>query len=443
MPGLTRRTFLAAASLLASEDSSALLAQDRPNARFGSPTVQADSLVDHVGVCVHLSYLRTPYGDFDNLVRPRLLDAGIRHLRDGALTGGGYGPDHEYYRRMRALAEDGLKFSLVVPDQNFPSIAVPPEKLKDVFEWSGRSVAFFEGANEVNLLHNTTWPDITRRCQQAMYEAIKTDPDLSSVGVLGPALAGIGPSPVMLGDVSAYVDYANWHTYSGGRPPENLRGPGSLNEFLKAAEIVYPNRKMVITETGYHSALDIPAGKHPPTPEPIIARYIPRLLIWNFKAGIPRTYVYEFIDTHEPSTADAEANFGLIRHDETPKASYFALKNLLKLFSDSGPNFQPVNLAFTIVGADPDLQIVAFQKRNGVFLLATWLGVAAWDSTARVDLPSVTRSVQLAFDSPIYSIAYHRFADDGSVSREDVASTPKEVSLSVTDHLTIMEFRSA
>lgn len=439
---LTRRTFLATASFLISEVSGGAFAQDNPRGLISQTAVRAQSLIEHVGVCVHLSYFRTPYGDFDNLVRPRLLESGIRYIRDGVLVGGSYGPDHEYYRRLRNLAAEGLRFSLVVPDQNFPSTAVPPDKLRDVFEWTGRGVVFFEGANEVNLLHNTTWPNITRECQKAMYDAIKADADLKALSVLGPALAGVGPSPLMLGDISAYVDYANWHTYSGGRPPENLRGPGSLNEFLKAAEAVYPNRKMIITETGYHSALDIPAGKHPPTPEPVIARYMPRLLIWNLKAGIPRTFVYELIDTHEPNTADAEANFGLIRHDGSPKPSYFAIKNLLQLFADPGPVFEPVQLAFTVIEAVPELQVVTFQRRNGVFLLAIWLGVAGWDSIARVNLPSAPRSVHLAFASTISLVRYHRFSDDGGVNREDGPAATKDVTLTVTDNLTVIEFRS-
>ena len=98
MVRLTRRDLLVIASLLGGVNTRALSEQDNHEFYKGSTTSHSDVLVDRIGVCVHLSYLRTPYGNFDELVRPRVLESGIRHLRDGVLTGGSYGPDHDYYR---------------------------------------------------------------------------------------------------------------------------------------------------------------------------------------------------------------------------------------------------------------------------------------------------------------------------------------------------------
>src|SRR5437763_12765950 len=65
----------------------------------------ADRLVDSIGINVHLGFFNTTYKDFD-LVRDKVRELGIRHLRDHAVTRAGYGPNHEYYQRIRKLAAD-------------------------------------------------------------------------------------------------------------------------------------------------------------------------------------------------------------------------------------------------------------------------------------------------------------------------------------------------
>ena len=46
----------------------------------------ADAFVDSVGVNTHLHYNDTVYNRFDDLIKPKLLASGIRHIRDGAYT---------------------------------------------------------------------------------------------------------------------------------------------------------------------------------------------------------------------------------------------------------------------------------------------------------------------------------------------------------------------
>jgi hypothetical protein len=316
-------------------------------------------------------------------------------------------------------------------------------RLDDVYEWSGRAVDFFENANEPNLngAHANDWIDANRDRQQALYQAVHSNPNLASVAVIGPGLAGGGARVRTLGDISAFVDYGNWHTYSGGQYPEAPRGGGTLDYFKQEANFIYPGKQLVITETGYHSAMKIPPGKHPPTPEPIVARYLPRLILWNLSQDIRRTYIYELLDTHVPNEADQEANFGLLRHDGTPKPSFYAIKHLLDLFSDHPPaSFTPGKLAFGVAGDTRSLKTMVFQKSNGRFLLALWLGVPAWNSVLRTDLPADARQIRLALPPASKRVSVHAFSDDGNVSSsvEEVANG--ELQLSVSDHLTVLEF---
>jgi hypothetical protein len=445
LPGCSPYSRLLSALLLCGGAWTSASGQERA-ARPPLTEVQARaaaSVLDQTGVCVHLAYLRTPYGEFDTIIRPRLLESGIRNLRDFALTRGAkIGPEAEYQRRLRVLAGDGFRFSLLIGDEYDPKlIAVDISRLKDVYEWSGRAVDFFENANEPNLNRaHPDWAEVNRDRQRALYEAVHSNPSLASVAVLGPGLAGgVRAGVRTLGDISAFVDYGNWHTYSGGNYPEAPSGGGTLPFFKQEASFVYPGKRLVITETGYHSAMNNAPGKHPPTPEPIIARYLPRLILWNLSQDIRRTYIYELLDTHVPNDADQEANFGLLRHDGTPKPSFYAIKNLLELFADHPPpGFTPSRLAFGVAGDTRNLETMAFQKGNGRFLLAMWLGVPAWVS--RTVMPVDARHISLALPPDIKHVAIHAFTDEGSVEKSEAEVPRGELQLSVSDHLTILEF---
>jgi hypothetical protein len=407
------------------------------------PARAAASVLDQTGVCVHLAYLRTPYGEFDTIIRPRLLESGIRHLRDGAPTRAG-GRDTEYLKRLRVLAGDGFHFSLLIPDEyDQKLVAQDLGRLNDVYEWSGRAVDFFENANEPNLNRaHPDWAAANRDRQRALYETVHANPNLAAIAVLGPGLAGGPRAGVrMLGDISAFVDYANWHTYSGGNYPEAPSGGGTLPFFKQEASFVYPGKRVVVTETGYHSAMKNAPGKHPPTPEPIIARYLPRLILWNLSQDIRRTYIYELLDTHVPSDADQEANFGLLRHDGTPKASFYAVKHLLELFADHAPSgFTPGKLAFGVAGDRQNLETMAFQKSNGRFLLAIWLGVSGWSGVGRPEPPANARHITLALPPGTKRASIHDFTDDGNVAMSEVEVARGELQLPVSDHLTVLEF---
>ena len=43
----------------------------------------ADAFVDSIGVNVHLGYTDTSYRNYTEVIKPRLREAGIRHIRDG------------------------------------------------------------------------------------------------------------------------------------------------------------------------------------------------------------------------------------------------------------------------------------------------------------------------------------------------------------------------
>jgi hypothetical protein len=46
----------------------------------------ADAFVDFVGVNTHLGYSDTTYVDYEGILKPRLLELGVRHIRDGTFN---------------------------------------------------------------------------------------------------------------------------------------------------------------------------------------------------------------------------------------------------------------------------------------------------------------------------------------------------------------------
>ena len=278
--------------LVGSEIVAAQTSPSQPSAAIQSQP--SDSVVDQIGVDIHLSFFDTPYNKFDSIVRPRLAELGVRHIRDSALTAGNSGALHTYYTRLSALAADGIKSSLITFDATSPAYLTDLDRLEEVFNSAGRGVEFFEGTNEPNLKKNPNWANIGRDRQKALYEATHSNPNLSGIAVLGPS--PWGTSAQQLGDISTSVDFGNWHIYSGGQYPE-ATGKASLKDYLEQARGLYSSKPIVATEAGYHSAMNVPAEKHRPTPEKIIARYLPRLILWDLKNSVIRTYLYELIDS--------------------------------------------------------------------------------------------------------------------------------------------------
>ena len=191
--------------------------------------------------------------------------------------------------------------------------------------------------------------------------------------MLGPSLA-YHQSAQAAGDFAFSFDALNMHPYPGGGPPEP-----ALADNLRSYRAWAPGvSDVVVTETGYHNALGdgTAAGGYigqPGVPEAVEARYLPRLFLEGLHQGVSRTFVYELLDLFpNPDDNHQEFQFGLLRNDLTEKPGYRALQNLVALFADPGPAFEPGALAVAVEGGPADLRSMLFQTRGGTFLLALW-----------------------------------------------------------------------
>lgn len=346
----------------------------------------ADDFVNSIGTNLHLSYFRTAYGSgWASVIKPKLLALGVRHVRDA----GSVVDDDRWmeivYGRMKELADQGVKFNLIVGPPRDGTDYSALSHFDRLLQYAAPAVESFEGLNEHDLSRRPEWVAEVRACQQALYQKVKADPRTSNLPVLGPSMGRPG-NAAQVGDLSQWMDYGAIHPYPGGNPP--LTNLADHKDKLRA---VAGNRPLAATETGYHTAAGW-TGDHPPISEAAMARYVPRLFLEYFEAGITRTYLYELID-EGTSSADREQRFGLLRADGSEKPAYVALRNLIAVLRDPGAAFTPGQLDYTLEGDTTGVRRLLLQKRDGRFYLVLWQEVPSYDLTRKTEMHVADRPV--------------------------------------------------
>src|ERR1035441_7820156 len=114
----------------------------------------ADAFVDFVGVNTHLGYSDTTYGDYEGILKPRLLELGVRHIRDGTFNS-------EVLRKYLDLGQHGIRLLFITDSKR----AV--ERAQKV----GSMLYAIEAENEPDAREGG-WTARAREEQQRLYEAI-------------------------------------------------------------------------------------------------------------------------------------------------------------------------------------------------------------------------------------------------------------------------------
>jgi hypothetical protein len=179
-------------------------------------------------------------------------------------------------------------------------------------------------------------------------------------------------------------------------------------------------------------------GGHPPITEQGAARYLPRLFLEFFDAGIRRSYLAELIDEGNDIT-DREDNFGLLRNNGAPKPAYLAIQNLISILKDPGAAFTPGQLSYTLSGDQTNLKHLLLQKRNGTFYLALWRAVPDYDLTTKLDIPAVGKNITVTFTAPRTQVRL--FSPLNSANPYQTVVRPTKVSAIVRDYPTLVEIQ--
>jgi hypothetical protein len=119
-----------------------------------------------------------------------------------------------------------------------------------------------------------------------------------------------------------------------------------------------------------------------------------------------------------------------------------ALKNLIALLKDPGPDFAPAPLDYTLTSASADLHHTLLQKRDGSFWLALWQNVLSYDPNARQDLTVAAVNVALNFNG-VPLVRATTYLPNTSTSPTGSVSATDALNLAVDDRVTLVQLRLA
>jgi hypothetical protein len=398
-----------------------------PTAEVSTPAF-ADRFADSVGINVHLHYTNTPYNDFE-LVRTRLAELAVRHVRDGLIAT----TWQPYYDRHNALGAMGIKgMFIAAAGQSDEALRSYPSRMSSSFE-------AYEAPNEYDISGVAAWTSGLRQSLVQLH-AIKTQSNLSSFPVYGPSLTSPAAYDA-LGDVSAFFDAANLHNYMQGRYPGTPGwgdgGYGSIDWNIALARRYAPGKPIVTTETGYWDDPSVPES----VPAAVVGRYMPRLLLEQFRKGVSRTYIYELIDDPTGGVA-ARSGYGLLRANGSQKPAFRAVANLLRVFSDRGSEVTPRSFTYSLDGGDGNVRQMAFQKRDGTMLLAVWVEANGFDLATRQPVAVPSQTVRISAPPELPLSRSYRWVEDGTVLEDTTGAGQVNISLAINDALTVLQFGS-
>jgi hypothetical protein len=337
--------------------------------------VSANTIAESVGVNIHLHYSDTVYGNFP-LIRSLLIDMGVRHTRDGLVDSSW----SQYYQRHIELGRLGIKCLFITsPSQSNALLTSWPKRVPGAFEG-------YEAPNEYDLSADHNWAATLNSFVPRLYSAVKSNPATASFPVVGPSLTQTA-SYAQVAGLQRYFDVDNMHNYFGGRNPGTPGwgegGYGSITYDINNEQLAWPGRPTMTTETGYITDTKNSQG----IPELVEAKYAPRVILEQAMHGIIRTYFYELIDEGDPNAANT-VPYGLARTDGSHKPAFTALKNLIAMLADPGPQVLPQNLEFSMVGGSSNVHHLLMAKRDGSYYLAFWLEEQDYDVNQHAETPA-------------------------------------------------------
>jgi len=391
----------------------------------------AAAFVDSIGVQTHISYIDTPYAQWDQ-VRKELVRLGIHHVRDALPMSSTFVANH------RQLAEAGIHCTCGV-------------RVDDARSEEG-IVRAVRTAEDVDALEAPNECDAGTNCggggARGIARATSLLPLLAgaahqlNVPLVGPSFT-TAEAYASAGPISQWVNFNNLHVYFGGREPEtegwgggDRQGHryGSLDWWVDQSKVNAPDRPTFITETGYE-AFDAPP--RPGTiPLDIEATYVLRTLLLAWNRGISRTFIYELLDEFPGS------GYGLLRHDLSEKPAYTALRNLILVLGNSTAGYSSHPLPLNLLGGDSSLCHTLLQEADGSYSLILWLEKTGYDTVSqrRIQVPSESIRIQLASGLGVDGVVL--FKEDGSASRRVVPAIPSTLTVNVNDRLSVVHIVS-
>ncbi len=441
----TRRRFLqqlalAAASPIAPRLVTSAFASSGPDASVAAAHLQiaaapADSLVEFVSVQTHMNWGGTVWEG--EAWRPLLGDLGVRYTRSILTTR--LARDHIVALHRDFGIRSSSTFNVINKDGTF-DLTKTLDALAYLRDQVGvERIYAVEGPNEYTHKYKSgDWSQRLRDYQAFLYGSVKSDPQLSKTDVLAPTIwKRIVEDYLAIGDINDRADYGNLHLYNGGRNPSLFNrdeSDESIDLAIADAQVMTPGKRICITETGFNVADEINLTRWT-VPAEVAAKYTLRNVAELFarRDRIKQVNIYALIDS-----AHTDDHYGLVDVNLTPRPAYYALRNLLRLVADPGPEFEPDFLAWHMEPEDPTVRSIQLQKRDGRFMLLLWQDVESYSraATTAIEVPPVAVAIDFG-GKRIASLTQYTPTLSASAVQTKVGVT--NVSLSVPDHLQVLE----
>jgi hypothetical protein len=340
----------------------------------------------------------------------------------------------------------GIKTNIVTGHRcvhpNWPLNLSQIDEVLDEIKTQALAVAVsLEAPNEYDLSHgsDTDWIRRIQNYTSLLYTKVKADELLQHLPVIGPSLTS-EEAYEAVGNEDPFIDYGNLHLYQGRRWPGNNgsgeHGYGSITWFFNyLVRFQSPSGKVIqATEAGYHNLVLLGGIS-----EEAEGKYTARMYAEFFRRGIVRTYKYELVN--EENKRGKEGIFGLLRSDISEKPAFRAIKNLITILNDKGPDFSPDSLNYVFDGSVDDMKQILFQKRNGDFYLMIWLEVPSWDTNTNIDLYPPPQQVLLTLlnNHNISSATLYAFNNTADINTFMLPINNNQVTLNVTDKINIIK----
>jgi Ca2+-binding RTX toxin-like protein len=395
----------------------------------------AGSFINSLGVQTHLPYTDSQYANWQNVLAD-LQYLGISNVRDrvqNIYTGGGGGKHYD------PLADAGIKFDFVVSRESDPNFTI--QRIRDFVTKHPGSLTMMEGPNEID-----SWPVSfdgqtglagAVAYQTWLYNTLKADPLLKDIPLANLSFStGWSGYTYRIGDMSGVVDYGNAHTYfNNGDQPGSLVGP-----LKNVQSYVTPGKDMVISEAGYHTAVNSTSWQG--VDEPTQAKLTLNLVFDAFKAGVKQTYLYQLMDGYaDPTNSQQEKHFGLFDINNRPKDVAVALHNLTSILGHA-PGASLGDAVDATVGQLPAKGAsLLLDKGYGVRDLVIWAEPDIWDQANRKPMTVPAQNVTVTFGSIVSSVQlYDPLVGDTAIKSWSNVSS---IDVAISDHPVIIEYGGA
>ena len=462
------RTFLSSIGVVAAFAATAPVA-------FAEPVkaVPAEVFIDSIGVCTHWGYGDRVYGTRYPEIRRKLIESGIRHVRDGISR-----PVER--ERIKELGKLGIRHCVV----GEPEAGETPAGFRDLVSAINKAVPgaidAVEGPNEPDFFWHSgkkqyggkNGGNSPEEAVQAavlyhkdMYRAFREKPETAKITIFGIALGKTyepGKNPIPVGELADFVDYGNFHPYMGGNPFSYPFAYAGIEKYIwhgtnpsqnvdseapfafQTYQPPYGKKPMVATECGAGTDTN-------GTSESAHGKYIPRMFLEYFRRGIKRAYSYEFVD-EGTDAGNREDRFGLLRNDLSEKPAFVAVKNLIRVLSDPKGKtaWTPGTLDYAVkvnppTGYDRPQYVHSLllqRKTDGAFYLAIWHEISAEDGSKRprTQLMHPPMPVTISINTAVYPAArLYEWGEDGAAGDRQAKFDGKTLAISVTDRITVIK----